>query len=148
MRISVAFAKAQLGAGIRLPRGTLFVSVKDSDKAIVLPAVKKLSGLGFHIVATGGTARYLADAGVSVERINKVAEGRPHIVDRIIDGDIALIFNDRGLAEPQGFAIDPWLGAVGQGALFHHGRRIGRRRRGNRGAAKRRPCGSSVAGLL
>ncbi|GAO55587.1 MULTISPECIES: carbamoyl-phosphate synthase large subunit [unclassified Novosphingobium] len=90
----VAFAKAQLGAGVSLPRsGTLFVSVKDSDKAIVLPAVKKLSGLGFHIVATGGTARYLADAGVSVERINKVAEGRPHIVDRIIDGDIALIFN-------------------------------------------------------
>ncbi|ODU69824.1 MAG: carbamoyl phosphate synthase large subunit [Novosphingobium sp. SCN 66-18] len=90
----VAFAKAQLGAGVSLPRGgTLFVSVKDSDKATVLPAVKKLSGLGFHIVATGGTARYLADAGVSVERINKVAEGRPHIVDRIIDGDIALIFN-------------------------------------------------------
>ena len=90
----VAFAKAQLGAGVSLPRGgTLFVSVKDGDKAMVLPAVKKLSGLGFHIVATGGTARYLADAGVSVERINKVAEGRPHIVDRIIDGDIALIFN-------------------------------------------------------
>ncbi|MFA7587734.1 MAG: hypothetical protein WCY11_16315, partial [Novosphingobium sp.] len=49
--------------------------------------------LGFGIVATGGTAKYLADAAVPVERINKVAEGRPHIVDRIIDGDIAMIFN-------------------------------------------------------
>ncbi|MFZ5740235.1 MAG: carbamoyl-phosphate synthase large subunit [Pseudomonadota bacterium] len=91
---AVAFAKSQLGAGTKLPQGgTLFVSVKDSDKAVVLPAVRKLSALGFRIVATGGTARYLADAGVIVERVNKVAEGRPHIVDRIIDGEIALIFN-------------------------------------------------------
>ncbi|MBB3860441.1 carbamoyl-phosphate synthase large subunit [Novosphingobium hassiacum] len=91
---AVAFAKSQLGAGTILPQGgTVFVSVKDSDKAIVLPAVGKLTDLGFKIVATGGTARYLADAGVIVERVNKVAEGRPHIVDRIIDGDIALIFN-------------------------------------------------------
>jgi carbamoyl-phosphate synthase large subunit len=91
---AVAFAKSQLGAGTVLPQaGTLFVSVKDSDKAMVLPAVRKLAGLGFKIVATGGTARYLTDAGVIVERVNKVAEGRPHIVDRIIDGDMALIFN-------------------------------------------------------
>jgi len=90
----VAFAKSQLGAGTRLPDGgTLFVSVKDSDKPVVLPAVKKLAGMGFRIVATGGTARYLADEGVAVEHVNKVAEGRPHIVDRIIDGEIALIFN-------------------------------------------------------
>lgn len=90
----VAFAKSQLGAGTILPEaGTLFVSVKDSDKPVVLPAVQKLAAMGFKIVATGGTARYLADSGVVIERINKVAEGRPHIVDRIIDGDIALIFN-------------------------------------------------------
>ena len=90
----IAFAKSQLGAGTLLPRGgTLFVSVKDSDKAVVLPAVKRLAGLGFNIVATGGTASYLTEAGVAVERVNKVAEGRPHIVDRIIDGDISLIFN-------------------------------------------------------
>jgi carbamoyl-phosphate synthase large subunit len=90
----VAFAKSQLGAGTILPEcGTLFVSVKDSDKAVVLPAVQKLAAMGFKIVATGGTARYLADSGVVIERVNKVAEGRPHIVDRIIDGDIALIFN-------------------------------------------------------
>ncbi|WP_226019329.1 carbamoyl-phosphate synthase large subunit [Novosphingobium sp. FKTRR1] len=91
---AVAFAKAQIGAGMRLPlAGTVFVSVKDSDKPVVLPAVQKLAGLGFRIVATGGTAKYLAGAGVVVEQVNKVAEGRPHIVDRIIDGDITLIFN-------------------------------------------------------
>ncbi len=91
---AVAFAKAQLGAGMHLPlSGTLFVSVKDSDKAVVLPAVQKLASFGFTIVATGGTAQFLAEAGVEVQRVNKVAEGRPHIVDRIIDGDIALVFN-------------------------------------------------------
>jgi carbamoyl-phosphate synthase large subunit len=91
---AVAFAKAQLGAGMILPQGgAVFVSVKDSDKQQILPAVKRLSALGFAIVATSGTQRFLADAGVVVERVNKVAEGRPHIVDRIIDGNIALIFN-------------------------------------------------------
>lgn len=91
---AVAFAKSQLGAGTRLPDGgVVFVSVKDTDKSVVLPAVKQLVEMGFSIIATGGTARYLADAGVPIERVNKVAEGRPHIVDRIIDGDVALIFN-------------------------------------------------------
>ncbi len=90
----VAFAKAQLGAGMLLPTsGVVFVSVKDSDKPVILPAVQRLERLGFTIMATGGTARYLSDAGVRIERINKVAEGRPHIVDRIIDGGVALIFN-------------------------------------------------------
>jgi carbamoyl-phosphate synthase large subunit len=91
---ATAFAKAQLGAGTVLPSaGTLFVSVKDSDKPVVLPGVRILSGLGFTIVATGGTADYLAAEGIAIERANKVAQGRPHIVDRIQDGDIALIFN-------------------------------------------------------
>jgi carbamoyl-phosphate synthase large subunit len=91
---ATAFAKSQLGAGTRLPQGGMaFVSVKDSDKPVILPAVRRLVELGFAIVATGGTQRYLADAGVPVERVNKVAEGRPHIVDRIIDGEVALIFN-------------------------------------------------------
>ncbi len=91
---ATAFAKAQLGAGTILPQsGVVFVSVKDSDKTVILPAVQQLVDLGFTIVATGGTQKYLADAGLPVERINKVAEGRPHIVDRIIDGEIALIFN-------------------------------------------------------
>ncbi|MGE4430202.1 MAG: carbamoyl-phosphate synthase large subunit [Sphingobium sp.] len=91
---ATAFAKAQIGAGTVLPRkGAIFVSVKDSDKAIVLPAVKKAAGLGFSIVATTGTARFLVEEGIAVETVNKVAQGRPHIVDRITDGDIAMIFN-------------------------------------------------------
>ncbi len=89
-----AFAKAQLGAGTILPQaGKVFVSVKDADKPVILPAVRQLAGLGFTITATDGTARYLEGEGVSVERVNKVAQGRPHIVDRVVDGDIALIFN-------------------------------------------------------
>jgi carbamoyl-phosphate synthase large subunit len=91
---ATAFAKAQLGAGTILPTGgTVFISLKDSDKPVILPAARKLVAMGFHIVATGGTARYLADEGLPVEAVNKVAEGRPHIVDRITDGDVALIFN-------------------------------------------------------
>ncbi|WP_088310014.1 carbamoyl-phosphate synthase large subunit [Novosphingobium sp. B 225] len=91
---AMAFAKSQLGAGTVLPQGgVVFVSVKDSDKPVVLPAVKKLVELGFSLIATGGTQRYLAEAGVPVVLVNKVAEGRPHIVDKIIDGDVALIFN-------------------------------------------------------
>ncbi|CDO36400.1 MULTISPECIES: carbamoyl-phosphate synthase large subunit [Novosphingobium] len=89
-----AFAKAQLGAGMRLPtEGTAFVSVKNSDKPHILPAVRKLVDEGFRIIATSGTQKYLADAGIPVEMVNKVAEGRPHIVDKIIDGEISLIFN-------------------------------------------------------
>jgi carbamoyl-phosphate synthase large subunit len=77
-----------------LPKsGRVFVSVKDSDKPVILPAAKTLAGLGFTIVATGGTADFLERQGVPVERVNKVAQGRPHIVDRIKDGQIALIFN-------------------------------------------------------
>jgi carbamoyl-phosphate synthase large subunit len=91
---ATAFAKSQLGAGVTLPSGgTVFVSVKDSDKPVVLPAARLLVGMGFAIVATGGTADYLEQAGVPVERVNKVAQGRPHIVDRILDGNIALIVN-------------------------------------------------------
>jgi carbamoyl-phosphate synthase large subunit len=90
----IAFAKSQLGAGTRLPEGGVaFVSVKDSDKPVILPAVRQLIEQGFSVIATGGTQRYLAEAGLPVELVNKVAEGRPHIVDKIIDGDIALIFN-------------------------------------------------------
>ena len=91
---ATAFAKAQIGASTHLPRsGAIFVSVKNSDKIVVLPAVKKAVGLGFSIVATGGTARYLEENGIAVETVNKVAQGRPHIVDRITDGGIAMIFN-------------------------------------------------------
>jgi carbamoyl-phosphate synthase large subunit len=91
---AIAFAKSQLGAGTRLPDGGLaFVSVKDGDKPQILPAVRELIALGFRIIATSGTQHYLADAGLPVELVNKVAEGRPHIVDKIVDGEVALIFN-------------------------------------------------------
>jgi carbamoyl-phosphate synthase large subunit len=89
-----AFAKAQLGAGDKLPaQGTLFVSVKDSDKPRILPAIRRLSDLGWSIVATGGTQAYLAEQGITVTRVKKVAEGPRHIVDQIKDGEIDLIFN-------------------------------------------------------
>ncbi|KPH66557.1 carbamoyl-phosphate synthase large subunit [Novosphingobium aerophilum] len=89
-----AFLKAQLGASMRLPdSGLVFVSVKDSDKPVILPAVQILVKEGFRIIATSGTHKYLTEAGLPVELVNKVAEGRPHIVDKIVDGDIALIFN-------------------------------------------------------
>jgi carbamoyl-phosphate synthase large subunit len=91
---ATAFLKAQLGAGVILPEtGTLFVSVKDSDKSTIVPAVRTLIGFGFRVLATTGTGDYLSSQGIEVERINKVAQGRPHIVDKIKDGDIALIFN-------------------------------------------------------
>ncbi|WP_163267895.1 carbamoyl-phosphate synthase large subunit [Chelativorans alearense] len=91
---ALAFAKAQLGAGVDLPRsGTLFVSVRDADKPRVLPAVKRLSDLGFKILATGGTARYLRENDVPAEKINKVLEGRPHIEDAIRNRQVHLVFN-------------------------------------------------------
>ena len=89
-----AYAKSQLGAGVILPQsGVVFISVKDSDKAVILPAARKLVDMGFRLIATGGTQKFLADAGVVVDRVNKVAEGRPHIVDKIIDGEMAMIIN-------------------------------------------------------
>ena len=91
---ATAFAKAQLGAGVKLPdAGVVFISVKDTDKPVILPGARKLVELGFQLIATGGTERYLAENGVAVTLVNKVAEGRPHIVDRIIDGDVALVVN-------------------------------------------------------
>jgi carbamoyl-phosphate synthase large subunit len=89
-----AFLKSQLGSGISLPlAGTLFVSVKDSDKVAITAPVRALRELGFKVIATGGTASWLGGEGIEVERVNKVAQGRPHIVDRIKDGDVHIVFN-------------------------------------------------------
>jgi carbamoyl-phosphate synthase large subunit len=91
---ATAFAKAQLGVGTMLPMaGTAFLSVKDADKPLVLDAARDLLDMGYRLLATGGTHAALSEAGIAAERVNKVAEGRPHIVDRIADGDVALIFN-------------------------------------------------------
>ncbi len=96
----MAFAKAQSGAGNNLPLcGRVFVSVKDRDKPALLPIAAQLLELGFDLVATGGTAAYLnrhLGGGVVVSAVNKVTEGRPHIVDRLKNGDIALVFNTVG----------------------------------------------------
>ena len=91
---ALAFAKAQLGAGVDLPRGgTLFVSVRDEDKPGVLPAVQRLARLGFKVLATSGTARFLKENGVEAEKINKVLEGRPHIEDAIRNRQVQIVFN-------------------------------------------------------
>ncbi|MEA1071212.1 carbamoyl-phosphate synthase large subunit [Sphingomonas sp. LY160] len=90
----IAFAKSQLGGGIVLPTaGAVFVSVKDSDKEAIVVAARKMVELGFTLIATGGTATHLEQAGLPVEKVNKVAQGRPHIVDRIVDGEVAMAFN-------------------------------------------------------
>ncbi|SEG80591.1 carbamoyl-phosphate synthase large subunit [Marinobacterium lutimaris] len=89
-----AFMKAQLGAGERLPRkGTAFISVRDVDKAGVVAVAQDLVELGYKLVATAGTASLLSDNGIAVERINKVAEGRPNIVDMLKNGEIAYVIN-------------------------------------------------------
>ena len=91
---AVAFAKSQLGGGSKVPvAGTVFVSVKDSDKEKIVAPAKKLLDMGFKLIATGGTQRYLAEQGLDVGTVNKVLEGRPHIVDAIKNGEIALVFN-------------------------------------------------------
>ncbi|MCL2715044.1 MAG: carbamoyl-phosphate synthase large subunit [Alphaproteobacteria bacterium] len=90
----VAFAKSQLGGGTRVPRsGTVFVSVRESDKQRIAEAVRLLHSLGFKVMATSGTQRYLAGEGIPTEKVNKVLEGRPHIVDAITNGNIQLVFN-------------------------------------------------------
>jgi carbamoyl-phosphate synthase large subunit len=89
-----AFAKAQLGAGTDLPRGgKVFVSVRDEDKGRVAEIARDLHSLGFEIVATRGTARVIESAGVPCARVNKVMEGRPHIVDMIKNDEISFIVN-------------------------------------------------------
>jgi carbamoyl-phosphate synthase large subunit len=91
---ATAFLKSQIAAGTLLPTsGTLFVSVKDSDKALIAPPVRAMAEFGFQVIATGGTADYLRSQGIEVAQVNKVAQGRPHIVDRIKDGDVHIVFN-------------------------------------------------------
>jgi carbamoyl-phosphate synthase large subunit len=90
----LAFAKSQIGSGSMLPLGgTAFVSVKDSDKERVVSTVKRLSKLGFRVIATAGTQRFLSARNIPCDRINKVLEGRPHIVDAIKNGEVQLVIN-------------------------------------------------------
>jgi carbamoyl-phosphate synthase large subunit len=89
-----AFAKSQIASGTKLPStGSVFISVRDGDKSAMVTIGNSLVNLGFDIIATSGTADTLENAGLSVRRINKVREGRPHLVDAITDGEVDLIFN-------------------------------------------------------
>ncbi|MBO6784492.1 MAG: carbamoyl-phosphate synthase large subunit, partial [Alphaproteobacteria bacterium] len=89
-----AFAKSQIGGGTKVPTGgKVFISVRDHDKPAMVELARQLTGMGFAIVATSGTARVLEAEGVEVETVNKVLEGRPHIVDAMQNGDIQLVFN-------------------------------------------------------
>ncbi|MBB34504.1 MAG: carbamoyl phosphate synthase large subunit [Hirschia sp.] len=91
---AAAFLKAQIAAGVELPiAGTAFISVKSGDKDAIIPTARLLIDMGFSILATLGTAQILRDAGLDVQTVNKVLEGRPHIVDKLTDGDVHLVFN-------------------------------------------------------
>ncbi len=89
-----AFVKSQLAAGVRLPdSGTAFISVRDQDKPRAVEVARGLNALGFKVVATRGTAAAIQAAGLPVQVVNKVTEGRPHIVDMVKNGEIALVIN-------------------------------------------------------
>jgi carbamoyl-phosphate synthase large subunit len=89
-----AFLKALMGANMRLPtEGRVFVSVRDDDKPAACDLAQRLVELGFSIVATDGTAAALARSGLQVDRVNKVTQGRPHVVDSLLNGEIQLVVN-------------------------------------------------------
>jgi len=91
---ATAFAKSQLGGGIALPTsGTAFISVKDNDKTRIAKTAASLSEIGFSLIATGGTQRFLEAQGIACKKVNKVLEGRPHIVDVMKNGDVQIVIN-------------------------------------------------------
>jgi carbamoyl-phosphate synthase large subunit len=91
---STAFAKSQIACGTGVPEeGTVFVSMRDADKTGVVEAVRSLENAGFKIIATAGTQKFLEEQGIACAKINKVLEGRPHIVDAIKNGEVQLVFN-------------------------------------------------------
>ena len=111
-----AFLKAQIGAGLKLPKkGRVFISVKDRDKEAMGPVARSLTELDFEIVATRGTARFLAEQGIAVAQINKVREGRPHIVDAMKSGDVHLVLNTTEGAQAVADSF-----ALRRAALTHH----------------------------
>ncbi|MFZ6761404.1 MULTISPECIES: carbamoyl-phosphate synthase large subunit [Acetobacterales] len=111
-----AFAKSQLGAGVKLPEaGTAFLSVKDSDKKSVISLARRLNEMGFQVMATRGTAAALREAGLGVSVVNKVMEGRPHCVDAIRNGEIQLVINTTGSGRAVADSFDIRRGALTQG---------------------------------
>jgi carbamoyl-phosphate synthase large subunit len=94
LNFEMAFAKSQLGAGAHVPRsGTVFVSLRDADKPGVVASIRSLHELGFKIMATTGTQRYLIAQGLPAVKVNKVSEGRPHAADAVRNGSVQLVFN-------------------------------------------------------
>ncbi|MBX9682228.1 MAG: carbamoyl-phosphate synthase large subunit [Hyphomicrobium sp.] len=113
---AMAFGKSQMGAGQKLPAGgTVFVSVKEGDKARIVAPVRELAGMGFNVIATRGTKRFLEQNGIACEAVNKVLEGRPHVVDAIKNGDIALVFNTTEGSKALSDSKD-----IRRTALLHH----------------------------
>ena len=110
-----AFAKSQLGAGVKLPEsGTAFLSVRDSDKVAAVGVARRLIDNGFTILATRGTAAHLREAGLSVGVVNKVLEGRPHCVDAIKSGDVQIVINTAAGAQSVADSFD-----IRRSALTH-----------------------------
>jgi len=93
-RFSIAFAKSQIAAGTVLPRrGRIFVSMADRAKPYIAPLARRLERLGYELIATRGTAQYLEQAGIKVQRIKKIQEGHPNLVDLMRDGQLQLVLN-------------------------------------------------------
>jgi carbamoyl-phosphate synthase large subunit len=91
---ALAFAKSQIGSGSKVPReGTVFISVRDDDKPLIIEPMRHLEAAGFKVVATAGTWKYLTENGIVATKVNKVAEGRPHIVDSMKNGGVQLVIN-------------------------------------------------------
>jgi carbamoyl-phosphate synthase large subunit len=115
-----AFAKSQAGAGSTLPRGgTAFISVKESDRSLALDVTKRLHRLGFNIQATSGTAAYLRENGLDVKTVHKVTEGRPHIVDHIKNGEVALVINTVGTAASHADSLSIRREALNKGLAYY-----------------------------
>ncbi len=113
---AMAFGKSQLGAGQTLPKtGTVFVSVRDEDKARIVEPLKDLALMGFKVMATRGTKRFLEEHGLKCEAVNKVLEGRPHIVDAMKNGEVQLVFNTTEGAKALADSKD-----IRRTALLHH----------------------------
>ncbi|HET6673775.1 MAG TPA: carbamoyl-phosphate synthase large subunit [Nitrospiraceae bacterium] len=115
-----AFVKSQAGAGAMLPTaGTAFLSVKQEDRQLAYEVATRLGGVSFRITATSGTAEYLRENGITVETVNKVQEGRPHIVDHIKNGDVALVINTVKTAAAQADSLSIRREALHKGVPYY-----------------------------
>jgi len=115
-----AFAKSQAGAGAPLPKGgAAFISVKESDRPAALELVRQLQRLGFTVQATSGTGAYLRNHGVQAETVNKVMEGRPHIVDHIKNGQVALVVNTVSTASSHADSLSIRREALNKGLAYY-----------------------------